>query len=241
MSQFSELSANLRGDENSSPARRVDPQAVPYRAVGLVVGCIDIIVITLTCIVANKVYKLATLGNGGDIEPIFGIGLYSAIFFVLLMKARGLYSAHALASLPQQLRGGTVCWFMVLLGLLSLFFLLKVSADFSRGATVLFGVGGGIILAGIRAIVAGEVTESLARGTLEGRRAILIGASEEITVSSGASMLQRYGVTEVEHFLLPGESGLANELDVETLDSAMQFQTESNWSYCWCDGKTRRA
>jgi len=220
MSQASDFHSEFRKDAASPAGRAVD--VINYRTAGFVVGVIDVVSIVLTCVGASVTYQ-EYLGSIGDVQPVIGIGLFSAAFFVLLMRTRNLYSAHALASLPQQLRGGAMSLAIVLLGLLSLLFLLKASAEFSRGAMIIFGAASSMAFIVTRAVAARLITTGWQRGTLVGRRALLIGARDELDGAAARAALEQYGATGAECFTLQEKHSSDGGPDAKTVDSAISF------------------
>jgi len=220
MSQASDFRSDFHVNAASLGGRAVS--ATNYRAAGLLVGLTDVVLIVLTCVGSSVGYQ-AYLGSVGDVQPVIGIGLFSAAFFVLFMRTRNLYSPHALASLAQQLRGGAVSLAIVLLGLLSLLFLLKVSAEFSRGAMLIFGLSSSAAFVLDRFVVARQITLARQQGTLAGRRALLIGARDELAGATVRAVLEQYGITGVECFSLPENRPADADADVKAVDDAIGF------------------
>jgi undecaprenyl-phosphate galactose phosphotransferase/putative colanic acid biosynthesis UDP-glucose lipid carrier transferase len=219
MSQISEFRSDFQ--LNTAPLGGRGVSAINNRTAGLLVGVTDVVSIVLTCVASSVAYQ-AYLGSVGEVQPVVGTGLLSAALFVLLMRARNLYSAHALASFSRQLRGGAVALAVALLGLLSLLFLLKVSAEFSRGAMLIFGLSSTMAFIATRFVAARQITSGWQRGTLAGRRALLIGAGDELAGSTVHAALDQYGATGVECFSLQEHSpGCA--VDIQTVDDAIDF------------------
>ena len=220
MSQASNFDSEFRTNAASLGGRAVS--AINDRTAGLIVGLIDAVSIVATCVGASVAYQ-EYLGSTADVQPVIGIGLFSAAFFVLLMRTRNLYSAHALASVPMQLRGGAMSLVVVLLGLLSLLFLLKISAEFSRGATIIFGAGASLVFIVTRIVAARQITTGWQRGTLAGRRALLIGATDELDEATVRAALEQYGATGVERFALQEKLSPDGVPDAKTVDTAISF------------------
>ena len=90
--------------------------SVPYRAVGIVVGVVDFVLIVATCVFAAVAYHHFFLSQG-VIRPYLGLGAVCGAIFVLL--SRPLYSTDALTSFIEQLRGLSLNWTIVLFDNLS--------------------------------------------------------------------------------------------------------------------------
>ena len=85
-------------------------------------------------------YELLILHQIASFAPYFAIANISALLFVILSQQ--LYIPTALVSLSSQLRGVVFGWMVLLLIILLTLFLLKISANLSRGALTMFGVLG---------------------------------------------------------------------------------------------------
>jgi undecaprenyl-phosphate galactose phosphotransferase/putative colanic acid biosynthesis UDP-glucose lipid carrier transferase len=84
-----------------------------------------------------------------------------------------------------------------------MFFLLKIGAYHSRGALVSFGVLGLGALIGSRWFISRRLGTALARGTLAGTPAVVIGDDQSLAEISRRDLLRRFGASEIGRFKLP--------------------------------------
>jgi undecaprenyl-phosphate galactose phosphotransferase/putative colanic acid biosynthesis UDP-glucose lipid carrier transferase len=103
-------------------------------------------------------------------------------------------------------RGVVVTWLAVLLAIVSLLFLLKLGEKYSRGATIGLGVLGLGLLLGSRAVIASVLRGAIARGSIPGQRAIVLGERQELDHYSAVELFRTYGFREIGRFELPGDS-----------------------------------
>jgi undecaprenyl-phosphate galactose phosphotransferase/putative colanic acid biosynthesis UDP-glucose lipid carrier transferase len=173
-----------------------------FQNVPVFAAVVDCLLIMASSIAAGMGYHLVTTGDVGDVQSFAGIGANSALLFVLFAKARGMYRPTSLR-LSCDVRGVIVCWLAVLLSVTAFLFLLKVSESHSRGATLLFGVLGLVMLIGSRAVIAKSLRNAVAQGSIPGPSAIVIGDASELAHISKSELLQAYGVIEVGRIELP--------------------------------------
>jgi len=201
-----------------------------FQNVSVIAAVVDCLLILGSSIAAGVGYHLATTGGVGDVQSYVGIGVNSALLFVLFAKSRGMYRPMSLR-LSSNVRSVTISWSAVLLLATALLFLLKVGDGYSRGATLCFGVLSLALLIGSRAVISKSLRNASAHGSMLGPSAIVIGEVGELARYTKSDLLRAYGVIEVGRFELPpgdvGEPGvLAESLSRLTLavDAARQRQ-----------------
>jgi undecaprenyl-phosphate galactose phosphotransferase/putative colanic acid biosynthesis UDP-glucose lipid carrier transferase len=176
---------------------------VSYRHIGAVAATSDFVLILMASIVAGVVYHLLVFETEGDVEAFFAIGIFTGSIFVLLSKLLGLYRPKSLVSAGVQFRGAFLSWAAALLFVTSVLFFLKSGANYSRGATVGFGVFGFGLMLLSRAITGVNLRRAIADGSLAGPRVIVIGDPEELATKPALDLLRTYGTREVARFNLP--------------------------------------
>jgi undecaprenyl-phosphate galactose phosphotransferase/putative colanic acid biosynthesis UDP-glucose lipid carrier transferase len=225
------LELPLRASASPYAGIRRSPGFISYRTVGAYVAALDFVLIAAASVIAGIGYHLFLLDRMGDVAAFAGIGLNSALLFVLLTHARGLYRTPALLSIKKQLRGAVIAWAIVLLAITGFFFLLKIGENYSRGAAIGFGFLGFGLLLGLRAITAAKLGDAVATGALRGRSAVIIGDAVELAHVSMFDFLRKYGALECARFELPPSGGgdfspLKRELDA--VDAAVEFARANN-------------
>jgi undecaprenyl-phosphate galactose phosphotransferase/putative colanic acid biosynthesis UDP-glucose lipid carrier transferase len=159
----------------------------------------------------------------GDVQGFLGIGCNAAVLFVLLARLQGVYRPTTLPFKLSQLRGVAVAWFAVLLVTFALLFLLKIGQEYSRAATVAFGIAGLGLLTAWHTIIAMVVQGAVASGSIAGQRTLIIGDSRELTHYPSINLLRTYGMHEVGRFELGDVAKDGNSRSVEpALRSAVE-------------------
>jgi Undecaprenyl-phosphate glucose phosphotransferase len=188
-----------------------------YRSLGPLVAVLDYVSICAACLAAGYGYELLILHQAASFTPYFAIANISALLFVIL--SRQLYRSSTFVYLLYQLRGVVFGWMVILLIFLLTLFLLKISANLSRGALTIFGVLGLSTLVISRFFIARAVRASLADGSLVGFPSVLIGDSESLTKVSKIEVLRRFGASELRRFQIATGRGI----DLRIIEEAISF------------------
>jgi undecaprenyl-phosphate galactose phosphotransferase/putative colanic acid biosynthesis UDP-glucose lipid carrier transferase len=173
---------------------------VPCRAVGIVVGVLDFVLIVATCVLAAIAYHHFFLTQE-VVRLYLDLGVVCGAIFVLL--SRPLYSTNALTSFFEQLRGLLLNWTIVLSIICLIFFLLKVGADHSRGSLLLFSVLSLGALVGSRFVISSCLNKALDEGKLDGSPAVIIGDGPSLAGWSYLQILRNFGAREIGRLELP--------------------------------------
>jgi Undecaprenyl-phosphate glucose phosphotransferase len=126
-------------------------------------------------------------------RPSLAVGIIVAANFTALMAARRNYRLKNLTLLGRQARDTIIIWFGVSGTLTVVAFVLKISNEFSRGATMLFVVGGLLILLSWRYLVATQISLALANGSFARKKIIVIAERDLNASSRPLTELRRYG------------------------------------------------
>jgi Undecaprenyl-phosphate glucose phosphotransferase len=192
--------AQLRRDIRSSSASPF--VRVPYHRIGLYVAIIDAILIFSASILGDLGYSYFVRGAVSDFEMSSGIGIVACAIYLLVARSGGLYSLPSLLALQSRWSPMFLGWAAVFLVLPLVLFLLKVGASFSRGSMIAFGLLGLILLPGFRLIATFYLRGMMAEGWIAGRRAVLIGESDELVALNATGLLYRFGIEEVARVVL---------------------------------------
>ena len=212
--------------------RRYRPflQNIPYQHIGLFTAISDFMLILAASIAASVAYSFFVFETQGDARAFALVGCYSGLLFVLWANALGLYRPKAVLSASTQIRGIVIAWGAVLLFVTSILFLLKSGANYSRGATIGFGlVSLGLLLVS-RVITGANLRRALATGALPGQRVILIGDPEELAAISAHHLLRTYGAREIGRFELSptDHAGSKIEYDMAIIDSGIRVAQDND-------------
>jgi undecaprenyl-phosphate galactose phosphotransferase/putative colanic acid biosynthesis UDP-glucose lipid carrier transferase len=213
---------------------------VSSRALPMIACACDVLCLGVAGVVANLLYRYCTTGDIGFAEGSPAIGLAGATILCLLAKNRGLYRIQrVLNSGPHVWRLAQVYAVSVLL-LTGMLFLLKIGAEFSRGAVVVFAVLGFLLLLASRRLLGAALRSGVDRGVIRGQAVVTIGDAREMERLSGADLLQ-FGIDEVARVALsePGRGealtevdrvGVARAIEIARRSEATEFALVMPWS-----------
>ncbi|MGD1036866.1 MAG: exopolysaccharide biosynthesis polyprenyl glycosylphosphotransferase [Roseiarcus sp.] len=210
-------------------------QALPPIAAALDAGLL------LFASVAGQIGYQYYAGNGfASLDGAVGIGLMAAVFFVLLARLDGLYRLKVL--LAPDARLGRVAGMLALslLAVICILFLLKVGADYSRGAMIVFSALALGLVPGGRLIVGAASRTGIRRGAVKGRRVVTLGDAAELESLGGSDFLL-FGIDEVARIALGGgasDGGLgeqdrariAQAIEASRRLQALEFALIMPWS-----------
>jgi len=183
----------------------------------------DFLLIVLSYLVAGVVYR-QFMGAPADQEVPIGAGLIVGVAFVAIAFFQRVYDSHRLFNGIWQVRKVVFVW-MVSLAILALIaFLLKSTANLSRGTTIVFAITGLVSLGAHRALWRVGLASSLAKGHLIDRRVVLLSLKSLDFTSNRFKDLRKNGFDVVRHFVLDATQGDA-ALDHEILNIIRQSRT----------------
>src|SRR6516165_4496005 len=193
----------------SASGRRATGQLrLPYHLVEPVTFSVDIILVVAVSLLTGIGYNYFFLGllpTTNAIQVDAAIGVLTLTNVSAILAARGDYRVSNLVSFYRQARDLTIIWAGVFLILSGVAFTLKVSANFSRGATLTFfalGLGGMIAW---RRFLAQILGYALSAGAFAPRNVILIGERSRLAASPTISEIRRCGFTPIRTFEIEQE------------------------------------
>ena len=206
---------------------------IHYKVIGHLTAMLDYVLIVLASIVVGVGYYSVVLEEHilSNLMPYLGAGNIVAALFILGTAARGNYSPSAIVSARGQVRSVMSFWSLAFLSLAFFLFLAKSGPDFSRGIIISFGFLGLVLLLGFHLWISITLKDALARGTIAGDRAIIIGDRDAVMALSQASILQKAGAREIKRYLLPPLNGSGYADGLRVIEEAIQF-TRSNSVDC---------
>ena len=189
---------------------------LPVKLVEPAVFTADVVFVVGASVLGGLAYSWSFLGNVGDLQLFFGIGVLIAVYCSSFLAARGCYRIKSLIHFRRQLREITAAWLSVFFILMSVAFTLKIAEAFSRGSTLTFFVGGWGSLLLWRGYVASYLADLLAHGGFAERNVILIGERAQLSSSAVLRDLRHCGYKPVNTFTVTdgeiGSSGMAPSL-----------------------------
>jgi Undecaprenyl-phosphate glucose phosphotransferase len=215
---------------------------VSYHRIGLHVAFVDAVLIFCASVFGDLGYSYFGYGHVPDFEMSSGAGIVACAIYWLVAYSGGLYSLPSLLASQPPWSRIVLGWATVFLALPLVFFLLKVGAGFSRGSIVAFASLGLVLLLGFRLVASRYLRGAMAKGWIAGRRAVVVGESDELAKLNATSLLYRFGVEEVARVLLmdPGDglSGRSGDgiakvdraVEIARDEGASEFVLALNWS-----------
>jgi putative colanic acid biosynthesis UDP-glucose lipid carrier transferase len=187
------------------PARK---WPISYRAIEPTAIACDVAAIFLASTLSGMIYQFATTQTVGDDLQYIGSAAVVSALFLSLTIARNLYDPVELLQVKGQVYTVAVTWTCVFLFCAGVVFALKIGADFSRGAVILFASGGLAALVVQRIFWYLLLTRGLASERFSGRDIILI--SEEKAVPKFIATLAKHGFELKRQFILRAEQSSAH-------------------------------
>lgn len=176
---------------------------ISYGSIEFISIVADVAVIFSASTLAGVIYHIRAYGTPGDIVQYFGSAALVSALFVSLMISRRMYKPAALLALRSQLRTIFLLWAAVFLLLAGTVFALKVSAEISRGASLLFAALGLTALTVHRVCWRSLLTKGIANRRFSGRRIVLITDCGQHAETNLAQTLTSLGFRLERHFTLP--------------------------------------
>ncbi len=157
-------------DDELSDAKPVSP-----RIVSGIIRVIDVFVVLLAGAVAYRIYL--TTRPGTPTELYYLITPIGALLQVNVFHIAGLYKFESLRDLGYQIRRLAVAWSIIFFLLITAAFLLKTSALFSRGWTVIWFTSGFLGLLMVRVALYAQIGRWRQLGRLT-RNVVIVGGGE---------------------------------------------------------------
>ncbi|MFI5011313.1 MAG: undecaprenyl-phosphate glucose phosphotransferase [Hyphomicrobiales bacterium] len=155
-----------------------------------------------TSVLVGIAYHLVFYSDPGPIGNFTEAGLVIAMLFAVPNASRSAYSIESLLSFRGDLRRTFTLWNAAFLAALGLGFIVKVSADFSRGAVLLFYVAGFVSIVLVRILLKGVAQEIVDKGFAALRQVFLVGREADVEEFRGRCDKIRSGLRIVGASLL---------------------------------------
>jgi Undecaprenyl-phosphate glucose phosphotransferase len=210
--------------ENQSTAS-FPTEVVPYTLLA-----VDAFIILLSSLAGGIGYESAIGGRTSDVMALCAVGALASVIYILRMNGSGYYELSESAKPQLEMREILVCWFTTGLLLALIAFLLKISADYSRGAFVEFYVFAPAALLGARKATKVILAQAIARGAIGRRDSVLIGDSNEMAALKRGDLLALCGAPEARRFTLSheGDELARSSNDVRIINAAADYVRHHN-------------
>jgi Undecaprenyl-phosphate glucose phosphotransferase len=173
---------------------------LPFHWIEAIAICSDLVVIPSVSVLAGIVYHLTFLNHIGPVAAFLGIGILISVNFSAILAARAAYRPQNLGNFRRQARETTTVWLFVFFLLSAVAFSLKVSEEYSRGATLAFFAAGWLSIILWRFAIARFVTQGLASSDFAEQKSILIAQKGQLARTNVIDELKCCGYRPVYTF-----------------------------------------
>ena len=203
--------------------------SLPCQALPPIAAALDAGLLVIASVVGGICYQYFAKNQFAALDGAFGIGLISAALFVLSARVEGLYRLPALLAPVPNLMRITVMMAVSQLAVICILFLLKIGAEYSRGAMIAFAAFAFCLAPAARLLIGAAARSGIRRGAIKGRPVVTLGDAAELERLGDADFLQ-FGIDEVARIALRGGSspseGALDEWDRARIAQAIQASRE---------------
>jgi Undecaprenyl-phosphate glucose phosphotransferase len=202
---------SVRADD----APRQGHWSASYASIGPIVCAVDVLLIILLSCATGTAYNHFILATDANIVRYAATGSIIASMFAVAFHQRGLYDPTALVNWTLQARNIVILLVLTFLVFAGAAFILKIGKEFSRGAVLSFATSGMVALLVHHAIWRVAVEAALKKGSLRGRKCILLttneGASNSLNIREATRNLANNGF-QIERIVSLGTGEQARKL-----------------------------
>jgi undecaprenyl-phosphate galactose phosphotransferase/putative colanic acid biosynthesis UDP-glucose lipid carrier transferase len=204
--------------QSSYAARAPRNVSLSYQALPPIAAALDSGVIVFASLAGEICYQYYAKNEFASLDGALGIGLISAALFVLSARMGGLYRLQALLAPVPNLTRIAVTLTVSQLAVMCILFLLKIGAEYSRGAMIVFAAFAFSLAPTGRLLVGAAARSGVRRGAVKGRRVVTLGDAVELESLGEFDFLQ-FGNDEIARIALRGGSS-ANDGRLSERDRA---------------------
>nr|WP_050780985.1 undecaprenyl-phosphate glucose phosphotransferase [Bradyrhizobium sp. ORS 278] len=200
------------GQSRAAFDQRVWPRLrVGFEVIGPLFAALDVVTVIVSGLLGGLGYH-AAIGEGlGEVTVHLGLGMIAGFCHCAVANHIGLYAHDRLLEGQQDKRRVLASWALAILILTVALFLLKSSADISRGTMICVFLLGGVALPLVRRVAQWRLRSAIRRGDIKGRIVLVMGTRSELAQLSRAELLLRFGLDELGRIVLPDTAGARGE------------------------------
>lgn len=207
------------------------PRRLPFRYVEPVTIFSDFLTILLTSVISGVGYQWIFLDTIGDVETYTATGILVFANFCALTIPQHNYRPTSLINFGRQLRFVTLTWWFICLALVGIAFAMKISGNFSRGATLSYFVIGWGCLVASRYFISRSLVRALEAGGFAESKIIVIAEAGHQQSSQALVDLRRCGYLPIKTYEITasefGGTGTVESLREKLDDIISTSQRES--------------
>jgi Undecaprenyl-phosphate glucose phosphotransferase len=200
--------------------------SLSFRAIPKVAFVMDFVLVVSASLIAGIVYHNLVMGTNGRPFDFLAVGVLVCTNVSTLLLTRRDYEPNKLMNFRRQFQDVTSAWLFTCFLLLVVGFALKITDEFSRGATTAFFAIGWVVLIAWRRLFAIYISRALAEGNFAERKIIVIAEEAQLSASNALFELRHCGYKPLGTFVLPevdiGPRGIAPAMRA-ALDSAIEM------------------
>jgi Undecaprenyl-phosphate glucose phosphotransferase len=208
-----------RGADTIKP-QNVRQSPISYRSIAGIVTGLDALLIFATGLLSSTIYHLIVFGDAGPVARSAAVSLFVVLIFVGIARRNDLYNPNQLLLWNLQVSNVIWIWCATFFLLSGWLFLWKAGEDVSRGAVISFWAGGFVILLLHRSFWRFYIARALKRGTLRGRKVVILAGMTAALEPGFISNLLRYGYESLQKFVLDASSA---QIMNKALDDTITF------------------
>ena len=171
--------------------------AFPSRIISPAAAVLDILSLVFAMELSRRVYA----GPFSDVGAYVGLGLVSGLVFLVCSRGWGLYRLPSLLAPQRLLPRLAAATALGALAVISLLFLLKTGAEYSRGSVLIFALLSPLFVVAERTVLAKALARAIDADIIRGKRVVLIGERGELDRLTSEETF-RFGLDEVGRFAL---------------------------------------
>lgn len=221
LSQIAESEVDARTSISASSRLHVS-----YKNIEVIVGLVDILVITFASVFGGALYQHFWSGQNTAIEVSLGVGLSEGLLYAYVASSRGLYRLPVLLSPSRYLGRIFLTWAIVSLFVAIFLVFLKGDALLPHGSIVASALLQVSLLLLARWFAEKTSRSLMAKGSLPGRRVVTIGEPSELMRLSTAVLFRYFGMNEVVRVSLPAAKASSPDDVLVDLDRALHEARE---------------
>jgi Undecaprenyl-phosphate glucose phosphotransferase len=177
----------------SKEARRL---VLSYQVLQLLSVGLDVIVLLSASALGFWCYEYYVSGDTSWKPESASVGVLAAIFFILLSRSSHFYELDAILNPWRKITRAWVFLFITFMLVINTLYLLKVGAEYSRGAIITFGLFAFALITIARESLSRVSFISIQKGIIAGKRIVTIGVAPELD-HLDQSDLRQLGMEEV--------------------------------------------
>ena len=166
---------------------------MPFSLIGIVASAFDFLVIVGACLASAVLYHELVLNTDAPIEPFVTLGVFVFVNFAAIQAARGNYQPPQLFAARKQIQSVSMVWLLTFVFLLTAAFSFKLTATYSRGATLTFFASGWVGLVTSRALLARFLHHTLSRAAFAKQQVLVITDRSQFNGSAIVHNLEQCG------------------------------------------------